>query len=153
MTTVVRPGRLLTVALAGLLVLGVAMPASASTSDRVGTATLVGQLVERRSGWPIPGAVITLTPITASTASTAASDAPVRRAVTDLFGRFTFTNVVPGDYGETTNIPWAASYWPVYEDTTNYTWDDPTGESRGAHYHAVPGVQHVLISVCRPRGC
>src|SRR5688572_224792 len=34
--------------------------------------------------------------------------------------------------GEAVNIPWAASYWPVYEDVINHKWDGAASDSPAA---------------------
>lgn len=36
--------------------------------------------------------------------------------------------------GEATNIPWAGSYWPTYEDNINYHWAGPSSDSASLKY-------------------
>lgn len=54
--------------------------------------------------------------------------------------------------GETTRIPWAASYWPVYEDSINVLWDGPESKSASAKYGEAFGVDGVEDAVSRHHG-
>lgn len=54
--------------------------------------------------------------------------------------------------GEAANIPWAASYWPVYEDTINYRWDGATSESPAAKYGKAFGVADMETKVSKGHG-
>jgi hypothetical protein len=54
--------------------------------------------------------------------------------------------------GEATKIPWAASYWPVYEDSINVLWDGPESSSAAAKYGEAFGVEGVEDAVSRYHG-
>lgn len=54
--------------------------------------------------------------------------------------------------GETTKIPWAASYWPVYEDSINVLWDGPESKSASAKYGEAFGVEGVEDAVSQHHG-
>jgi hypothetical protein len=54
--------------------------------------------------------------------------------------------------GEATNIPWASSYWPVYEDSINYKWAGASSESASAKYGRAFGVSDVENAVSRYHG-
>jgi hypothetical protein len=54
--------------------------------------------------------------------------------------------------GEATKIPWAASYWPVYEDSINVLWDGPESMSASAKYGEAFGVEGVEDAVSRHHG-
>ncbi len=54
--------------------------------------------------------------------------------------------------GEAQNIPWAASYWPVYEDSINYKWDGAASTSASAKYGAAFGVAGVEDAVSKFHG-
>ena len=56
------------------------------------------------------------------------------------------------DIGEATNIPWAASYWPVYEDSINYKWNGPTTESAPKKYERAFGLTGVEDAVSANHG-
>lgn len=42
--------------------------------------------------------------------------------------------------GEAANIPWAANYWPIYQDSINYRWNGANTLSPAAKYAAAFGV-------------
>ena len=48
--------------------------------------------------------------------------------------------------------PWAASYWPTYEDSINYKWDGASSESAPAKYGRAFGVSGVEDAVSSFRG-
>jgi hypothetical protein len=54
--------------------------------------------------------------------------------------------------GQAANIPWASSYWPVYEDTINYRWDGANSESPAAKYGRAFGVAGVEDAVSKYHG-
>ena len=54
--------------------------------------------------------------------------------------------------GEATNIPWAGSYWPVYEDSINKKWAGASSQSPAAKYGAAFGVTDVEDAVSRYHG-
>lgn len=54
--------------------------------------------------------------------------------------------------GETSVPPWAASYWPVYEDGINVLWDGEDSMSASAKYGEAFGVQDVEDAVSRNHG-
>jgi hypothetical protein len=54
--------------------------------------------------------------------------------------------------GEAQNIPWAASYWPVYEDSINYKWDGANSTSASAKYGEAFGVTGVEDNVSKYHG-
>ncbi len=54
--------------------------------------------------------------------------------------------------GETSVPPWAASYWPVYEDSINVLWDGQNSMSASAKYGEAFGVQDVEGAVSRYHG-
>jgi len=54
--------------------------------------------------------------------------------------------------GEAANIPWAASYWPVYEDTINHKWDGAASESPAAKYGKAFGIADVEAKVSKAHG-
>jgi len=54
--------------------------------------------------------------------------------------------------GEATNIPWASSYWPVYEDSINYKWAGASSQSASAKYGQAFGVTGVEDAVSRYHG-
>lgn len=54
--------------------------------------------------------------------------------------------------GQATNIPWASSYWPVYEDSINFKWAGASSESAPTKYGRAFGVTDVENSVSRYHG-
>jgi hypothetical protein len=54
--------------------------------------------------------------------------------------------------GEATNIPWAGSYWPVYEDSINRKWEGASSKSPAAKYGEAFGVTGVEDAVSRYHG-
>ena len=56
------------------------------------------------------------------------------------------------DVGEVTNIPWAASYWPVYEDSINYKWDGSSSESAPKKFERAFGLTGVEDAVSKFHG-
>lgn len=56
--------------------------------------------------------------------------------------------------GEATRIPWAASYWPVYQDSINYRWDGASSESASAKYARAFGLDPAALedAVSRSNG-
>lgn len=54
--------------------------------------------------------------------------------------------------GEATNIPWAGSYWPVYQDSVNHKWAGATSQSPAAKYGQAFGVTGVEDAVSRYHG-
>lgn len=54
--------------------------------------------------------------------------------------------------GQATNIPWAGSYWPVYEDSINKKWAGATSASPAAKYGTAFGVTGVEDGVSKFHG-
>lgn len=54
--------------------------------------------------------------------------------------------------GEAANIPWAASYWPVWEDVINHKWDGAASESPAAKYGKAFGVADLENKVSKAHG-
>lgn len=54
--------------------------------------------------------------------------------------------------GAATVTPWAASYWPIYEDNINVLWDGPDSMSASAKYGEAFGVDGVEDAVSRNHG-
>lgn len=54
--------------------------------------------------------------------------------------------------GEAANIPWASSYWPVYEDSIAYKWDGAASDSPAAKYGKAFGVADAEIKVSKNHG-
>lgn len=54
--------------------------------------------------------------------------------------------------GEAANIPWAASYWPLYEDAINHRWDGASSESPAAKYGKAFGVADIENKVSKVHG-
>src|SRR5262245_38898261 len=54
--------------------------------------------------------------------------------------------------GQATNIPWASSYWPVYEDSINYKWAGGGSESASAKYGRAFSVTGVEDAVSKYHG-
>lgn len=54
--------------------------------------------------------------------------------------------------GTPAQAPWAASYWPVYEDSINHLWDGPQSESAAAKYGRAFNVTGVEDAVSRNHG-
>lgn len=54
--------------------------------------------------------------------------------------------------GEAQNVPWASSYWPVYQDSVNHRWDGPSSESAAAKYGRAFGVAGVEDAVSQAHG-
>ncbi len=54
--------------------------------------------------------------------------------------------------GQATNVPWAGSYWPVYEDSINHKWAGAGSESASAKYGRAFGVTGVENAVSQYHG-
>ena len=54
--------------------------------------------------------------------------------------------------GQATNIPWASSYWPVYQDSINYKWAGATSDSASKKYEKAFGGTGVEDAVSRYHG-
>lgn len=54
--------------------------------------------------------------------------------------------------GEAINIPWAASYWPTFQDSVNYRWDGATTDSPAAKYGKAFNVPDVENRVSKNHG-
>lgn len=54
--------------------------------------------------------------------------------------------------GEAERVPWAASYWPTYQDSINYKWDGPASMSAAAKYGAAFAVQDIEQAISSFRG-
>lgn len=54
--------------------------------------------------------------------------------------------------GEAINIPWAASYWPIYEDAVNHRWDGANSESPAAKYGKAFNVTDIENKVSKTHG-
>src|SRR5690349_460524 len=54
--------------------------------------------------------------------------------------------------GAATNVPWASSYWPVYEDSINYKWAGPTSDSAAKKYEKAFGGTGVEDAVSKYHG-
>jgi hypothetical protein len=54
--------------------------------------------------------------------------------------------------GEATNIPWASSYWPVYQDSINKRWNGSDTLSPAAKYGEAFGVSDIEDKVSRAHG-
>lgn len=54
--------------------------------------------------------------------------------------------------GEAHNIPWAGSYWPVYQDSINFKWAGASSQSPAAKYGTAFGVSGVEDAVSRYHG-
>ncbi len=54
--------------------------------------------------------------------------------------------------GEAQAIPWASSYWPVYQDGINFKWDGASSESTAAKYGRAFGVAGVEDAVSTHHG-
>ena len=54
--------------------------------------------------------------------------------------------------GEATQIPWAGSYWPVYEDSINKRWDGAESLSPAEKYGEAFGVEDVPDLVSQHHG-
>mgnify|MGYP001158709104 CR=1 FL=1 len=54
--------------------------------------------------------------------------------------------------GEAVNIPWASSYWPVYEDSINYRWAGEESLSPAAKYGAAFSVEDIEDKVSANHG-
>ncbi|MDP1825664.1 MAG: pre-peptidase C-terminal domain-containing protein [Archangium sp.] len=54
--------------------------------------------------------------------------------------------------GEASNIPWAGSYWPTYEDNINYRWAGPNSDSASLKYQKAFGGTNVEDAVSRFHG-
>jgi len=54
--------------------------------------------------------------------------------------------------GEATNIPWAANYWPTYQDNINYRWDGAQSDSPAAKYGKAFGVANIEDKVSKQYG-
>ncbi len=56
------------------------------------------------------------------------------------------------DTGEATNIPWAASYWPVYEDSVNHKWNGASSDSAPKKFEKAFGLSGVEDAVSANHG-
>jgi hypothetical protein len=54
--------------------------------------------------------------------------------------------------GQATNIPWASSYWPVYQDSINYKWEGAGTESSAKKFERAFGVTGVEDAVSQYHG-
>jgi len=54
--------------------------------------------------------------------------------------------------GEAANIPWAASYWPVYEDTIVHRWDGASSDSPALKYGKAFNVADIESKVSKAHG-
>src|SRR5687768_14532181 len=54
--------------------------------------------------------------------------------------------------GEAVNIPWAASYWPTYQDSINFKWAGASSEAPSTKYGRAFNVTGVEDAVSRMRG-
>ena len=54
--------------------------------------------------------------------------------------------------GEANNVPWAGSYWPVYEDSINRRWDGAESLSPSAKYGEAFGVENIEDKVSENHG-
>ncbi len=54
--------------------------------------------------------------------------------------------------GEANNIPWAASYWPVYEDSINHRWDGSESQSAAEKYGEAFGIDNIEEKVSSNHG-
>ncbi len=54
--------------------------------------------------------------------------------------------------GEATNVPWASSYWPVYQDSLNHRWQGADSLSTAAKYGEAFGVEGIEDKVSRHHG-
>lgn len=54
--------------------------------------------------------------------------------------------------GQATNVPWASSYWPTYEDNINYKWEGPGTDSPAKKYEKAFGLSGVEDAVSRYHG-
>jgi hypothetical protein len=51
------------------------------------------------------------------------------------------------DNGAATNVPWASSYWPVYEDSINYKWDgQESAASKYGRAFGITGIEDAVSS-------
>ena len=54
--------------------------------------------------------------------------------------------------GEANNVPWAGSYWPVYEDSINRRWDGEDSKSPSEKYGEAFGIENVEDKVSKNHG-
>ena len=54
--------------------------------------------------------------------------------------------------GEAENVPWAASYWPVYEDSINTKWNGAASTSAAGKYGEAFGVEDIETKVSASNG-
>ncbi len=54
--------------------------------------------------------------------------------------------------GEASQIPWAGSYWPVYQDAINYRWDGVNSDSPAKKYEKAFALSGVEDAVSREHG-
>ena len=54
--------------------------------------------------------------------------------------------------GEATNVPWASSYWPIYQDAVNYRWNGASTDSPAAKYGKAFGIADVESKVSKNHG-
>ncbi len=54
--------------------------------------------------------------------------------------------------GEVANIPWASSYWPVYQDSINYRWEGEGTQSPAEKYGEAFGVENIADKVSKHHG-
>jgi len=54
--------------------------------------------------------------------------------------------------GEAANVPWASSYWPVYEDSINHRWAGSDSSSPAAKYGEAFGVEDIESKVSASNG-
>jgi hypothetical protein len=56
------------------------------------------------------------------------------------------------DQGEAAQIPWAGSYWPVYEDSINHKWDGASSDSASKKYEKAFNATNVEDAVSKYHG-
>jgi hypothetical protein len=54
--------------------------------------------------------------------------------------------------GQARNIPWAASYWPIYQDNINYKWNGATTDAPSTKYGKAFGLTGVEDAVSKAHG-
>jgi len=54
--------------------------------------------------------------------------------------------------GEADNVPWASSYWPVYEDSINFRWDGDNSMSPSEKYGEAFGIEDFADKVSEHHG-
>ncbi len=54
--------------------------------------------------------------------------------------------------GESANIPWASSYWPVYQDSINYRWEGDGTLAPSEKYGEAFGVENIADKISKHHG-